>query len=176
MPRELITFFGVGVDHWAAVDTVKRDCVHPMPLPPGLWSSLDLSKHSSRNSLTADAIRHGSRTKSSLQLVACVAPHYTSNHESIVRELTRRKLPSDAPFCGIGGAEPRSGATFVPTVWVGSCSCYCLVTIFICCTEYGNSRPQSIQHTYARPTRSRCGRYAGAHSRIGTPRSTSAGS
>ena len=103
------------MDHWAAVDTVKRDCVHPMPLPPGLWSSLDLSKHSSRNSLTADAIRHGSRTKSSLQLVACVAPHYTSNHESIVRELIRRKFPSDAPFCGIGGiggAEPRSCRAF----------------------------------------------------------------
>ena len=51
----------------------------------------------------------------------------------------------------------RTGLTFAPTVWVRSCNCSCLVTIFICCTEYGNSRPQSMQHTYARSTRSRCG-------------------
>jgi hypothetical protein len=38
-----------------------------------------------------------------------------------------------------------------------SCSCSRLVTIFIFSTEYGNSRPQSMQHTYARPERSRCG-------------------
>jgi hypothetical protein len=46
---------------------------------------------------------------------------------------------------------------FVSTVWLRSCTRSCLVTIFICCSEYGNSRPQSMQHTYARPARSRCG-------------------